>query len=276
MQKEISTGWPTEAETGSTTLSYGVCRLSVASIYLEPRPGSGLLTQLLFGETYTVVEWAPGNKYLRVESFEDKIQGWLLATQHQQISQKEFLAFNETDYQLTTSAVSQIVFKHEKLFLLPGSHIHVEQHELFDLSQSIQFEGRCRPRSKKATREEVIEIAKSFINAPFLSGGRSYFGLGSGSLVQLIFKIAGHRAPKFLSQMIGFGKKVSSGDARPGDVLIFGNEKQLPEHMGIYMGDNRVIRMRGKVLVEPVDFDVKASRKNISVFPNVLDVRNIM
>jgi gamma-D-glutamyl-L-lysine dipeptidyl-peptidase len=276
MQKEISTGWPTEAEIGAATRSFGVCRVSVASVYLEPRPGSGLLTQLLFGETYTVLEWAPSNKYVRVESFEDKLQGWLLATQHQQISQEEFLAFNETDYQLTTSVVSQIVFKHEKLFLLPGSHIHVEQHELFDLSQSIQFEGRCRPRSKKASREEVIGIAKSFINAPFLSGGRSYFGLGSGSFIQLTFKIAGYRVPKFLSQMLGFGRKVAIEDARAGDVLIFGNEKQLPEHMGIYMGDNKVIHMRGKVLVEAVDFETKSGRKNISVFPNVLDVRNIM
>ncbi|WP_143962275.1 C40 family peptidase [Litoribacter populi] len=266
MQKETSTEWPID-------LGYGVCRLSVATVYQEARPGAGLITQLLFGETYRVLEIDPRKRYLRIECNQNKIQGWLLATQHQSIEPEEFEAFNESDYQLTTSPVSHITFKNQKIYILPGSHLHVAQNELFDLSQSLQFSGSSRPRFQKADREELMEIAKMFVNVPYLSGGRSFFGLGAGSFIQLVYKIAGYKVPKFLSQLMVFGKRIEPSEAQPGDLLIFYNEMQLPEHMGLYIGGERIIHMRGKVRIEQISFMPKSGQKNISGFPNVQEVR---
>ncbi|MBS9522627.1 C40 family peptidase [Litoribacter alkaliphilus] len=269
MQKETSTEWPIDE-------GYGVCRLSLATVYQEPRPGAGLVTQLLFGETYRVLEADPSKRYLRIESHQDKSQGWLVTAQHHAIAQEEFDAFNDSDYQLTTSPVSHITFKNQKIYLLPGSHLHVAQNELFDLSQSLQFSGSSRPRSQKADRDELMEIAQLFINTPFLSGGRSFFGLGAGSFVQLVYKIAGYKVPKFLSQLLVFGQKVEASAAQPGDLLIFYNEMQLPEHMGLYLGDEQIIHMKGKVRIDKISFAPKSGQKNISGFPNVHEVRKLI
>jgi len=200
MQKEISIEWPIDSE-------YGVCRLSIVNLYQQPRLGTGLITQMLFGETYRVLERSSCLKWIKVVGTDDMGEGWMLALQHQEISFEEFSQFSDIDYQVTSSPTSTINFRGELIYLLPGSNIHVGQNELFDIGESIKFTGECRPHSQRASREEISKIAQSFLNAPAQFGGRSFFGLGAGAFVHLVFKIGGYNFPRFLSQIVERGKK---------------------------------------------------------------------
>ncbi len=190
MQNGNSTKWLTKQK-------YGICRLSLVSVYQEPRPGSGLMTQLLFGETYEVVEVSPDEKWLKIKFGDDNATGWMQALQHEEISPEDFSYFSEGDYQITTSPVSTLKFREGTIFLLAGSHLQVSAKELFDVKRTIGFEGKVRNHLIKANRGELLDIARSFRNVPFLSGGRSFFGIGSGSFIQLVYKISGYSVPYF-------------------------------------------------------------------------------
>jgi len=269
MQKGISTEWPTNAE-------YGVCRLSIINIFQEPRFGAGLITQLLFGETYRILERSSCLKWLKVVGDNDTGEGWMLALQHQEISYPEFIHFIENEYQITTSPISTIQYKGELLYLLPGSNIHVSKNELFDIAESIQFKGECRSHSLRASREEICQTALSFINVPAQFGGRSFFGIGAGAFVHLVFKIGGYNFPRFLSQIVEKGEKISSENSQPGDILIFANDKQIHDHVGIYLGNGEMIHVNGKVTKNQVNLEGANADKNLSPYWHVHEIRNII
>jgi len=269
MLNEISTEWPIDSK-------YGVCRLSLINLYQEPRLGSGLITQMLFGETYRVLMRSSCFKWLKVVGTDDTGEGWILTLQHQEIGREEFNHFNDNDYQVTSSPTSTILFKGQLIHLLPGSNIHVGQNELFDIGESIKFKGECRPHSLKASRKEISKIALSFLNGPAQFGGRSYFGIGAGAFVHLVFKIGGYNFPRFLSQIVEKGKKIKPDESQPGDILIFANDKQIHDHVGIYLGDGEMIHVNGKVTTNQVNLDGAQADKNISPFWHVHEIRNII
>ncbi|KEO74921.1 C40 family peptidase [Anditalea andensis] len=269
MQKETSTEWQTESE-------YGVCRLSVINLYAEPRLGTGLITQLLFGETYVVLDRSSCRKWLKVVGTDDTGEGWMAALQHQDVSHKEFMLFNDQDYQITLAPISTIYFKGQILHLLPGSNLHVSQNELFDMGESIRFTGESRPQSLKASRQQISQIALSFLNVPAQFGGRSFFGIGAGAFVHLVFKIGGYSFPRFLSQIILKGKLMNPEGALPGDILIFANDRKVHDHVGIYLGEGEMIHVNGKVTRNKVNLNGASVDKNISPYWHVHEIRNIM
>jgi len=268
MLNENLTEWPIEH-------NHGICRLSLISVYQEARPGSGLLTQLLFGETYEVVEATPDGKWLKIKP-KDGVSGWIPTAQHEGITEEAFQCYNEEDYQVVISPLSTIKFRDDLLYLLPGSNIHIGSSELFDMNGAMEFKGKSRNFKDKAKRKELVELTQMFINVPFLSGGRGFFGIGSGSFIQLVYKMAGFHVPKFISQFLDAGEQVPYEEIQLGDVVIFGNNKDIPHHAGIYMGDNQVIHVKGKVRVDKVKLDGSKMGKNNSGLHRVLQVRSLI
>ncbi|UCS95383.1 C40 family peptidase [Echinicola marina] len=269
MQNENLIKWPIEQ-------TYGICRLSLISVYQEPRHGSGLLTQILFGETYQVMEGTPDEKWLKVNVEVDGSVGWIPAIQHESVSKEAFDFYQEEDFQVVTSPLSSLKFRGETLYILPGSNLHIGSSELFEMDGTVAFKGNSRCFKEKASREELVSLARIFVNVPFLSGGRGFFGIGSGSFIQLVYKMAGYMVPKFISQFIDAGKEVSYTEIQLGDIVIFGNSKDIPHHAGIYVGENQVIHVRGKVRVDAVRLDGTKMAKNNSPLYQVLKIRRLM
>ncbi|GAB3647398.1 hypothetical protein GCM10028791_09270 [Echinicola sediminis] len=268
MQNENSTGWPIEHK-------YGICRLSLISVYQEARPGAGLLTQVLFGETYVVLEVTPDEKWLKVNT-KDGVTGWMLHAQHEGLSESDYESCNEEDFQVVVSPLSTLKFRDHLLYLLPGSNLHVGASELFSMDGTMDFKGQSRNFKDKAKRKELVELSQMFIDVPFLSGGRGFFGIGSGSFIQLVYKMGGYYAPKFISQFLDVGKEVPFQEIQLGDIVIFGNSKDIPHHAGIYIGDSQVIHVRGKVKVDQVKLDGTRTGKNNSALHRVLQIRSLI
>lgn len=102
--------------------------------------------------------------------------------------------------------------------------------------------------------DAVVAEAKKYLGVPYVWGGEDpATGLDCSGLVQLVFKNLGYDLPRLAGPQVLAGKPVSSlADARPGDLLGFGNPMH---HIGIYLGDNMMIdapRPGKKVRIEPV------------------------
>ena len=69
-------------------MSYGICSLSVIPCRKEPASTSEMVTQLLFGETYTIVE--EGEDWIQITTNYDHYPCWISAKQHTRISNTDF------------------------------------------------------------------------------------------------------------------------------------------------------------------------------------------
>lgn len=82
------------------------------------------------------------------------------------------------------------------------------------------------------------------------------------SLPSYLYTFAGVWMPSLVIEKFGFTKPITKEEARFGDFVYSFNEadedKKSPNHMGIYMGDGKVLQAagywyKGKVLIENLD-----------------------
>jgi len=69
-------------------MNFGICSLSVIPCRKEPASTSEMVTQLLFGETYTVIE--EGEDWIQIVTIYDSYPCWISAKQHTRLSNTDF------------------------------------------------------------------------------------------------------------------------------------------------------------------------------------------
>jgi hypothetical protein len=244
MQNEIYNVWHSEQK-------FGICRFPLLSLYREPVIGSGLTSQLLFGETYQVLGQSKQENWLMVTGDKEAGNGWIPGNQFQPISEEAYQYYQREDFQILSSPFGRVNFNGVNLHLLPGSIVHFSSKELFPADEILQMEGQFRAFNEKAGREELGEIAKGFLKSPYLSGGRSFFGINSGTLIHLTYKISGYVVPNYLAGLMSFGCPVTAEELNTGDIVLFSNKNNIPSHLGMYLGADELLEVKGEVQIRP-------------------------
>ncbi len=113
--------------------------------------------------------------------------------------------------------------------------------------------GACdENRAKPVISDDPLKIALTFLNVPYLWGGRSRQGIDCSGLMQLTLAAGGIAAPRDSDlQQAAVGSEISSGTAlRRGDIVFF------PDHVGMMVNDRELVhatRHWGKVIIEPLN-----------------------
>lgn len=100
--------------------------------------------------------------------------------------------------------------------------------------------GASATGASGATGEAVVESARKYLGVPYVYGGNDPAkGLDCSSLVQRAYKDLGIDMPRVAADQAKMGTPVSSlAQAKPGDLVAFGSPV---DHIGIYVGDNKMI-----------------------------------
>ena len=264
MQKESSSEWP-------LIDAYGICRQTILPLYRQPTFDSALVSQLLFGECYQINGLTSDRQWFRVYHEDTGMGGWVWAKLIKEITGEEYQKFLNQDFQVVTSPIAAIEYLGTNLYLLPGSRLHFSELELFNWQDHIGFTGSYRPHASKASRDELVEIALRYLNAPFQAGGRSIFGLDEEQAFALIYSIAGYT---WKSGRIP-GKSVPPEEAHPGDLFVFRDLQKQESHFGLFLGTEEILwmdnRMRVSDLGEWEDF-----LGNITDQQVVFDTRSVV
>ena len=72
----------------------GISRLSVIQVRASFNDKSEVVTQLLFGDHYTITGISDDSKWVRVQIYYDKYEGWIDVKQHTNISEAYFDQIN--------------------------------------------------------------------------------------------------------------------------------------------------------------------------------------
>ena len=234
-------------------MSFGICSLSVIPCRKEPAGTSEMVTQLLFGETYTIEE--EGEDWLRITTTYDNYPCWISAKQHTALSEKEFAALkvsvlNTELVQVINHQTASSVFPVTRGAVLPG----FKNGQLQIAGNTFTFEGSTCDTSIQKTIQDIKETAYLFLNAPYLWGGRSPFGIDCSGFTQLVYKLNGYKLPRDARQQVELGTPLSFvEEAQAGDLAFFDNEEGNIVHVGIILENQQIIHASGSVRIDKFD-----------------------
>lgn len=255
----------------------GICRLSVVPVRKEPSDRSEMVTQLLFGDHYSVLEESEDKKWIHLSTSFDDYDGWIDNKQHKTISEEYFEDLNSNDYKICTDITSTVLYMKKPLQIVIGSVLPIAHSELFDLEEQFAFNGESKNMGQKRDFEFLRTVAYKYINAPYLWGGKSPFGIDCSGFVQMAFKLTGYKLKRDTSQQVQQGMKIKSyADALPGDLAFFHNKHNEISHVGVILEDYKIIHASGYVRVDFLDERGIFNQKNNNYSHQLVQIKRIL
>jgi peptidoglycan endopeptidase LytE len=83
--------------------------------------------------------------------------------------------------------------------------------------------------------------AYGFLGTHYRFGGSSAKGIDCSSFVQQVFREMAVSLPRTAREQYEVGSEVSPGDLQKGDLVFFRTYARYPSHVGIYLGDSKMI-----------------------------------
>ncbi len=233
-------------------MQFGICNLSIVSLRLEPKDQSEMISQLLFGENFKVLERR--SKWSRVRAVFDKNEGWIDNKQYIEIEESDFNQLNECTNILAGELVDFLTDDQQNLIAIPlGATLPFYDSTILSIiKKKYTYEGITR--SGKLSKNLLIDTAFKYLNTPYLWGGKTPFGIDCSGFTQMVYKLCGYQLLRNADEQATQGDVLSFiEESEPGDLAFFDNNEGEIVHVGIIMKDNYIIHAHGKVRIDRLD-----------------------
>ncbi|WP_323789859.1 C40 family peptidase [Psychroserpens sp.] len=226
-------------------MQYGICNLSIVPLRVEPNDPCELVSQVLYGEIFKVLEHR--KSWSRIRLAFDKYEGWIDNKQYLEITEDNYKSLKSEDHLLSTDLIEYIQDENQQLITVP---LGVSLNGLDLLNH--RFDGHSS--SLKQPKENLIKTAFTYLNAPYLWGGKTPFGIDCSGFTQMVYKLNGYHLLRDASQQASQGLALSFiEESEPGDLAFFDNNEGQIIHVGIIMENNYIIHAHGKVRIDRLD-----------------------
>lgn len=211
-----------------------ICNVSVAPVRAESSDKAEIVSQLLFGESLSILEVE--NNWTKIKIDYDDYEGWMDTKQYSLVS-KEYLENRKMN--LITENFQSHILEDGKILLSMGSEV--------------DFETISTQKSEDV-RQNMISTAKEFLNVPYLWGGKSFFGIDCSGFSQLVYKLNGKKIPRDACQQSDLGQVLDFvEESQAGDLAFFENSEGRIIHVGIMLNSHQIIHAHGKVRIDELD-----------------------
>lgn len=218
---------------------YAFCALSVVPVREEPKDSAQQVTQLLFGEPVEIL--AHGQPWLKIRSFLDAYEGF--------IDHKQVLALTEKELRRWLDAS---IYSNQQFQTINGPY------GLQHLSGGSRIGNMCAfsigdfhyTALQETTAIDAWAYAMSFLNAPYLWGGKSIFGIDCSGFVQNVYRQLDFNLPRDAYQQAEVGNLVSFEDRQLLDLAFFKNANGKIHHVGLVGPDEQILHASGQVRLD--------------------------
>ncbi|MBK0368220.1 C40 family peptidase [Flavobacterium agrisoli] len=229
---------------------FGICNLAIVPVRSENSDKSEIVTQLLFGEHFEILEQI--NQWSKIKIQFDGYEGWVDSKQYQIISDENYKDLSADAIILNADLIDYITAPNNILLPIPlGASLSFLNHP--EINTAL-FEYEGTKKSGMKPKKSLISTAFMYLNAPYLWGGKTPFGIDCSGFTQMVYKLNGYKIDRDASQQALQGEALSFiEESEPGDLAFFDNEEGNIIHVGIIMENNYIIHASGKVRIDRLD-----------------------
>ncbi|HEY9185644.1 MAG TPA: C40 family peptidase [Salegentibacter sp.] len=226
-------------------MQYGVCHLSIVPLRSSASDESEMVTQILYGEYFKILEERA--QWSRIRVAFDNYEAWISNKQFLKIQEEQYLNLKSAKPKLSSDVINYIT--DEKGYLMPiplGSVLN--SLELFQHVYDGHSETGEKPKS------HLIDTALLYLNSPFTRGGKSPLGIDSSGFTQMVYRLNGYKLFRNAAEQARQGEALSFiEESEVGDLAFFDDKEGVINHVGIIMNDNYIIHSDGKVRIDRLD-----------------------
>lgn len=233
-------------------MQYGICNLSIVSLRYEPNNKSEMVSQVLFGEVFKVLEQR--THWSRIRLAFDSYEGWIDNNQYIEITEEEYSTITNSTKYLSGELIDFVSDTEQNLTPIPlGALLPFFESDSFKIKETTYIYDGIVFNEKK-DKSEIVKIAFMYLNTPFLWGGKTPFGIDCSGFSQMVYKLCGYKLLRDASQQATQGEVLSFiEESEPGDLAFFDDKDGEIIHVGIIMKDNYIIHAYGKVRIDRLD-----------------------
>jgi gamma-D-glutamyl-L-lysine dipeptidyl-peptidase len=246
-------------------MEYAIVSVPVAPVRRKPDHRKEMVNQLLFGETVKVLK-TKGPLWVKIRSLHDSYEGWLTNTLLEPVEGKKALSVSKY---VASDMLNVINIIKQKMYLPIGSTLPCFENGNGKLGTiEYNFSGQFFLRDEQVPSVELVkQLSEKWLNAPYLWGGRTPLGVDCSGFVQVIYKLMGIDLPRDTWQQAQVGKRVKKfSGIKPGDLVFFDNKEDIV-HVGIILGENKIIHASGKVRIDTISnngiVNVETGKRNL-------------
>lgn len=256
---------------------FGFCNLTCIPVRTEASERSEMVNQLLFGEIFEIVDAIKGWKLVRGSL--DKYEGFIDEKQFLYISAQEFEKLKAIPDRFPASPISYVLdASGNRILIMPASSMRGFDGGSLKLEKGgFSYADKIATPPESPIREEISKTAKTFLQSPYLWGGRTLAGIDCSGLVQNVFKMNGIILHRDASYQAGQGETLNMiSEALPGDLAFFDNEEGEIIHVGILAEDGKIIHASGHVRIDDIDHHGIYNRQQKKYTHNLRLIKNII
>ncbi len=238
---------------------YGIAHLSILPLRTEPSNKSELCTQILFGEIYKVLKNSPDEQWLYIENNFDEYKGWLNKGQFKEISEKQFKEIETQKKEYLCQEYTKNLVGIDKTTSIPivfGAKLHkIDDNTCKNNTNfyTYSFAQENQPQNQNQSQnitQLLLEDAYIFLNAPYLWGGKTPFGVDCSGFTQQIMRANHIKIKRDAYQQAEQGEKIDKlENTKTGDLAFFVRNNRVV-HVGLIIEDKDLQKNKPDAVIQ--------------------------
>lgn len=230
---------------------------SIVPVRIVPKHKAEMVTQVLFGDLLRLVQ--KQGEWYKIRAFDDNYEGWVANTMIEPISDSFLSKDDHFKFVADATAPVNVVRggQHSQITLVKGARFPVIPYRENDQELFLKI-GKTAFRVQErylidplpATIDAMALTAKAYLNAPYLWGGKTPFGVDCSGFMQMLFRQHGISLPRDSYQQVEVGRNMAFADRRPGDVAFFTEGSPRISHVGFLLDRDTIIHGSGRVRID--------------------------